>query len=86
MSSTVSYKTVPNANAFYSLNEPAIGSAFNLVSVRRRRSIDRCNHLQTENPPKLFQPITIRNIEFKNRIWVVSHQASREKLHRQFAW
>jgi hypothetical protein len=82
MSSTVSYKTVPNANAFYSLNEPSIGSAFSVVSVRHHRSIRQTgNNLQTENTPKLFQPITIRNIKFKNRIWVVSH-ALREKPHR----
>lgn len=36
MSSTASYKTVPDANAFYSLNEPAIGSAFHLVGIHHR--------------------------------------------------
>ncbi|KAG8820349.1 hypothetical protein FRB91_000819 [Serendipita sp. 411] len=52
--STVSYKTVSEEQGFYSLNEPAIGSAVNL----------------SDKTPKLFQPLTIRNQTFKNRIWV----------------
>lgn len=52
--SNVHYKTVPNVEGFYSLNEPAIGSAVHL----------------NDSTPKLFQPLTIRDATFKNRIWV----------------
>ncbi|KIM33887.1 hypothetical protein M408DRAFT_13613 [Serendipita vermifera MAFF 305830] len=48
------YKTVPDADFFVSLNEPAIGTALHLK----------------DSTPKLFQPLTIRNTTFKNRIWV----------------
>jgi hypothetical protein len=67
------YKTVPNTDLFISLNEPPIGTALNQVGLNEflGRSKRISFKLQGENTPKLFQPLTIRNTTFKNRIWVV---------------
>ncbi|PVG02003.1 FMN-linked oxidoreductase [Serendipita vermifera] len=50
----VSYKTVPNTYDFFSLNEPSIGTTL----------------APADSTPKLFKPLTIRGVTFKNRIWV----------------
>ncbi|EAU92773.2 NADH:flavin oxidoreductase/NADH oxidase [Coprinopsis cinerea okayama7 len=47
-------KPVPGAYQFFPLNEPEIGE---------RQDVK-------EADPKLFHPITLRNVTFKNRIWV----------------
>ncbi|KAJ3574443.1 hypothetical protein NP233_g1769 [Leucocoprinus birnbaumii] len=54
MSSLAVNKGVPNAREFYPLNEPEIGTVLNATS----------------DTPKLFEPLTLRNVTFKNRIWV----------------
>ncbi|THH07353.1 hypothetical protein EW145_g3437 [Phellinidium pouzarii] len=54
-------KPVPGADQYYPLNEPvAIGSAFTDVNV----------YPQNKNIPKLFEPLTIKGVMFKNRIFV----------------
>jgi len=50
---------VPGANQYYPLNVPAIGTA-----------LPKAAYPQNANVPKLFEPITIRGVTFKNRIWV----------------
>ncbi|KAH8119859.1 FMN-linked oxidoreductase [Phellopilus nigrolimitatus] len=52
-------KRVATADQFYPLNEPAIGSAYTDGVYPQNKKI-----------PKLFEPITIRDITFKNRIFV----------------
>ncbi|KAF5352340.1 hypothetical protein D9756_006307 [Leucocoprinus leucothites] len=54
MSSLAINKAVPNADQFYPLNEPAISTVLNTSS----------------GTPKLFEPLTLRGVTFKNRIWV----------------
>ena len=51
---------VPGLPQFFPLNEPAIG-------VR----VDTNTQQDKDVAPKLFQPITLRNTVFKNRIFVV---------------
>ncbi|KAL5494932.1 hypothetical protein ACEPAI_394 [Sanghuangporus weigelae] len=53
-------KPVPGAEQYYPLNEPVIGSAFP----------DTVHYPQNKKIPKLFEPIAIRDVEFKNRIFV----------------
>ncbi|KZP31118.1 FMN-linked oxidoreductase [Athelia psychrophila] len=52
-------KPVPNADQYFSLNEPPIGTAYTDSNV----------YPQNEHIPLLFQPITLRNVTFKNRIF-----------------
>ncbi|CAE7204298.1 unnamed protein product, partial [Rhizoctonia solani] len=49
----------PGANAYYPLNDPPIGTPLSEEEYPQNKDI-----------PKLFQPLTIRGVEFKNRIWV----------------
>ncbi|CCM04439.1 uncharacterized protein FIBRA_06619 [Fibroporia radiculosa] len=53
------YKTVLGADQFYALNEPAIGSAY-----------PDDVYPQNIKLPILFQPLTLRGMTFKNRIFV----------------
>ncbi|KAJ3573053.1 hypothetical protein NP233_g2681 [Leucocoprinus birnbaumii] len=48
-------KPVPGAREYYPLNEPEIGTFWG----------------QGTDAPLLFKPLTIRDVTFKNRIWVV---------------
>ncbi|KIP10149.1 hypothetical protein PHLGIDRAFT_28664 [Phlebiopsis gigantea 11061_1 CR5-6] len=50
---------VPGVDTFYPLNDPAIGSILPTSAYPQNTKI-----------PKLFQPLTIRDTTFKNRIWV----------------
>ncbi|KAF8589765.1 FMN-linked oxidoreductase [Ramaria rubella] len=50
---------VPGEEQFYSLNEPAIGATYPPEIYPQNAHI-----------PPLFEPLTIRGMEFKNRIWV----------------
>ncbi|CAE6423814.1 unnamed protein product [Rhizoctonia solani] len=50
---------VPGVEEFYPLNEPVIATPYSKES-----------HPQNKVLPKLFQPLKIRDVEFKNRIWV----------------
>ncbi|KAF8333982.1 FMN-linked oxidoreductase [Cantharellus anzutake] len=52
-------KHVPNANEYYPLSEPAPGTAL---------PVDE--YPQNKDLPILFQPLTIRGVTFKNRLWV----------------
>ncbi|KAF8333962.1 FMN-linked oxidoreductase [Cantharellus anzutake] len=52
-------KHVPNANEYYPLSEPAPGTA-----------LPAEEYPENKNLPKLFQPLTIRGVTFKNRLWV----------------
>jgi 2,4-dienoyl-CoA reductase-like NADH-dependent reductase (Old Yellow Enzyme family) len=52
-------RAAPNVEGYFPLTEPAIGS---LLPTGR--------YPQNQNAPKLFQPLTIRNVTYKNRIWV----------------
>lgn len=52
-------KRVPGASTFYPLNEPAIGVAY-----------DAEHYPQNKEIPLLFQPLDIRGVTFKNRIFV----------------
>ncbi|KAF9449706.1 NADH:flavin oxidoreductase/NADH oxidase [Macrolepiota fuliginosa MF-IS2] len=56
MSSPAVNKAVPDAREYYPLNEPAIG-------------VPRTSNAQT---PLLFEPLTLREVTFKNRIWVAA--------------
>ncbi|CAE6449186.1 hypothetical protein ACGC1H_003984 [Rhizoctonia solani] len=49
----------PGVEEFYPLNHPAIATPY-----------PKENHPQNKTTPKLFQPLKIRNVKFKNRIWV----------------
>ncbi|KAF8738341.1 NADH flavin oxidoreductase, partial [Rhizoctonia solani] len=49
----------PGVEEFYPLNEPPIGTPYSKDDFPRNKLI-----------PKLFQPLHIRGVEFKNRIWV----------------
>ncbi|KZT41418.1 FMN-linked oxidoreductase [Sistotremastrum suecicum HHB10207 ss-3] len=49
----------PDVETYYPLNEPEIGTLYP-SSV----------YHQNKTEPKLFQPLTIRGVTFKNRIWV----------------
>ncbi|CAE6459520.1 unnamed protein product [Rhizoctonia solani] len=49
----------PGVEEFYPLNHPAIATPY-----------PKENHPQNKAIPKLFQPLEIRDVEFKNRIWV----------------
>ncbi|KAF9245771.1 hypothetical protein BU15DRAFT_85464 [Melanogaster broomeanus] len=53
-------KAVPGVHGFFPLNEPEIGSAYTNTDI----------FVQNKELPLLFQPITIKNVTFKNRIWV----------------
>jgi len=50
---------VVGADQYYPLNEPLIGTAYPSTVYPRNASL-----------PILFQPLKIRSVEFKNRIWV----------------
>ncbi|KZO90306.1 FMN-linked oxidoreductase [Calocera viscosa TUFC12733] len=50
---------VPGANQYYPSNTPLIGAAFPPSVYPRNATL-----------PVLFQPLKIRSVEFKNRIWV----------------
>ncbi|KAI0936829.1 hypothetical protein AcV5_004867 [Taiwanofungus camphoratus] len=52
-------KPVPGADQFYPLNEPLIGSSY-----------PESVYPQNKDLPMLFQPLTLRGMTFKNRIWV----------------
>ncbi|KAF8313801.1 FMN-linked oxidoreductase [Clavulina sp. PMI_390] len=52
-------KHVPGAKEYYPLNEPSIGTAFPTIDFAKNAKL-----------PKLFTPLTIRDMEVKNRIWV----------------
>ncbi|KAF8676819.1 NADH flavin oxidoreductase [Rhizoctonia solani] len=49
----------PGVEEFYPLNEPAIATPYTAET-----------HPQNKAVPKLFKPLKIRDVEFKNRIWV----------------
>ncbi|KAB5593900.1 NADPH dehydrogenase [Ceratobasidium theobromae] len=49
----------PGVDEFYPLNEPAIGTP-----------LSKDDYPQNKSVPKLFQPLKIRDVEFKNRLWV----------------
>ncbi|KAB5593589.1 NADH:flavin oxidoreductase/NADH oxidase [Ceratobasidium theobromae] len=49
----------PGVDDFYPLNEPAIGTP-----------LSKDDYPQNKTVPKLFQPLKIRGVEFKNRLWV----------------
>ncbi|KAI0727803.1 hypothetical protein C8Q72DRAFT_886021 [Fomitopsis betulina] len=53
------YKSVPGADQFYPLNEPVIGTAY-----------PESVYPQNSQLPILFQPLTIKGVTFKNRIFV----------------
>ncbi|KAG9314036.1 hypothetical protein JVU11DRAFT_4815 [Chiua virens] len=53
-------KAAPGVDGYFPFNEPAIGSAYTNTET----------FTQNKELPLLFQPITIRNVTFKNRIWV----------------
>ncbi|KII86971.1 hypothetical protein PLICRDRAFT_43665 [Plicaturopsis crispa FD-325 SS-3] len=55
-----SNKPVPGAREYYPLNEPAIGTAYTDTKV----------YPQNDKVPLLFQPLTIKSVTFKNRIFV----------------
>ena len=66
---------------FMPLNEPPIGTAYtDVVSVPDNIPGAECALIyvvqnvypQNKNIPLLFQPLTLRNVTFKNRIFVVS--------------
>ncbi len=40
---------------------------------------------QNEHVPKLFQPLTIRGVEFKNRLWAVNTRTERQREVQQKA-
>lgn len=50
---------VPGADQYFPLNDPPIGTA-----------LPKAAYPQNAKVPKLFEPITIRGVTFKNRIWV----------------
>ncbi|CUA70953.1 Putative NADPH dehydrogenase C23G7,10c [Rhizoctonia solani] len=50
---------VPGVDEYYPLNDPPIGTAYSPEDF-----------LQNKQLPKLFTPYKIRDVEFKNRIWV----------------
>ncbi|GJE85837.1 NADH:flavin oxidoreductase/NADH oxidase [Phanerochaete sordida] len=52
-------KPVPGADQYYPLNDPAIGTPLPIKAYPQNAKV-----------PLLFQPLTIRGITFKNRIWV----------------
>ncbi|QRV92697.1 NADH:flavin oxidoreductase/NADH oxidase [Ceratobasidium sp. AG-Ba] len=49
----------PGVEDYYPANEPSIGTP-----------LSKDEYPQNKNLPKLFEPITIRDVTFKNRIWV----------------
>ncbi|KAF8445571.1 NADH:flavin oxidoreductase 2 [Boletus edulis BED1] len=53
-------KPVPAVEGFFPLNEPDVGSAYTNTDV----------FTQNKELPALFQPLTIKDVVFKNRIWV----------------
>ncbi|KAI0830479.1 FMN-linked oxidoreductase [Trametes gibbosa] len=52
-------KPVPGADQFFPLNEPSIGTAY-----------PKDLYPQNAELPKLFEPLTIRDVTFKNRVFV----------------
>jgi len=52
-------KHVPNAREYYPLSTPTAGTALSSNEFPQNRDL-----------PKLFQPLTIRGVTFKNRLWV----------------
>jgi len=52
-------KPVPGVDGYFVLNEPESGV---LLPAK--------DYPQNEKRPKLFEPLTIRNVTYKNRIWV----------------
>ncbi|EKM51565.1 uncharacterized protein PHACADRAFT_62200, partial [Phanerochaete carnosa HHB-10118-sp] len=52
-------KPVPGADQYYPLNDPPIGTALPVVTYPQNAKI-----------PILFQPLTLRGVTFKNRIFV----------------
>lgn len=78
MSKFISTPT-PDTDQFYPYNDPPIGTPLPIVSdnaslttnftYRRAR---QAAYPENATIPKLFQPITLRGMTFKNRIWVVS--------------
>ncbi|KAF9225430.1 FMN-linked oxidoreductase [Gyrodon lividus] len=53
-------RAVPGVKGFFPLNEPDIGSACTNTDI----------FTQNKELPLLFQPLMIKNVTFKNRIWV----------------
>ncbi|QRV77882.1 NADH:flavin oxidoreductase/NADH oxidase [Ceratobasidium sp. AG-Ba] len=49
----------PGVDEYYPLNEPTLGTPYS-----------KDEYPQNKDIPKLFDPITIRDVTFKNRIWV----------------
>ncbi|KAG8696108.1 hypothetical protein FRC09_008728 [Ceratobasidium sp. 395] len=49
----------PGVEEYYPLNEPSVGTPYSKEEYPQNKAI-----------PKLFQPITVRDVTFKNRIWV----------------
>ncbi|KAF8595062.1 NADH:flavin oxidoreductase/NADH oxidase [Ceratobasidium sp. AG-I] len=49
----------PGVEEYYPLNQPEIGTVLSKEEYPQNKAV-----------PKLFQPITIRDVTFKNRIWV----------------
>ncbi|KIJ66308.1 hypothetical protein HYDPIDRAFT_109302 [Hydnomerulius pinastri MD-312] len=53
-------KAAPGVQGYFPLNEPEIGSAYTNTDI----------FTQNKELPLLFQPLTIKGVTFKNRIWV----------------
>ncbi|KAG9074385.1 hypothetical protein FRC06_010729, partial [Ceratobasidium sp. 370] len=49
----------PGVEEYYPLNEPTIGTPYSIEEYPQNKAL-----------PKLFQPLTVRDVTFKNRIWV----------------
>jgi len=50
---------VPDVDTFYPLNDPLIGAPFPADVFPQNKKL-----------PKLFTPLTIKDVTFKNRVWV----------------
>ena len=64
---------VPNAYQYFTLNEPEIGTPLQPeVPKAQSTSLNIEDLLHGTKIPHLFRPLTLRNVTFKNRIFVVS--------------
>ena len=67
---------VPQADgATYPINTGRPGAAFYTPYTHPPAGTVLKNMNEGKTIPKLFQPLKIRNVEFKNRIWVCRHIA-----------
>src|SRR5258708_3363859 len=71
--------SVPNAREYYPLSTPTAGTALSSASSfyscvcipNTDHGAQQNEFLQNRDLPKLFQPLAIRGVTFKNRLWVV---------------